>query len=74
MSAIEETVCPLLKAKCDTACMMLLTASKSVVGPIDDGEASCAFALLASHAASEEHSGGNYLMKVIGLRGKGDNE
>ena len=74
MSAIRDTKCPLLRAECNTACMMLLTASESVVGPVDDGEASCAFALLASHIASEEHSGGNYLMKVIGLRREGDSE
>lgn len=74
MSAIKNTKCPLLRTECDTACMMLLVASKSVVGPINDGEASCAFALLASHVASEEHSGGNYLMQVIGLRGEGEGE
>lgn len=74
MSAINGTVCPLLKAECDTNCMMLLRASKAVVAPLDVGEASCAFAILASHIASEEHSGGNYIMPVIGLRGEGEGE
>lgn len=74
MSAIEGTVCPLLKAECDTNCMMLLIASEAVVAPRGVGEASCAFATLASHIASEEHSGGNYTMAVIGLRGEGEGE
>jgi len=70
MSVIAGVICPLLRAYCDTDCMMFLTASKAVCAPIDEGEGHCAFAVLASHVASEEHSGGNYLMKTIGIRQK----
>lgn len=59
-------VCPFGGA-CHLNCMLLLTSSNAVCGPINEGEANCAIAVLASHIASKEHSGGNYLMKTISL-------
>lgn len=63
-------LCPIRNAPCTTDCMLFLVASKAVVEPITVGEGSCAFSILASHVASEEHSGGNYLMKVASVPGE----
>lgn len=60
--------CPFLGFCVGKDCMLFLTASKVVIGPRDEGEGSCSFAILASHIASEEHSGGNYLMPVVVLK------
>lgn len=64
-------ICPFGGA-CHLNCMLLLTSSNAVCGPTNEGEASCAIAVLASHIASEDHSGGNWLMKVVSLADKKD--
>lgn len=64
-------LCPLVNGYCSIDCMWFLTESTEVRQEIsDEGEGHCAIAVLASHVASEEHIGGNYLMKTIGYRRK----
>lgn len=62
--------CPLNRGGvCAPNCMLFLTATDadSMTGPTDRGEGCCAFAVLASHIASEKHYGGNYLMHMAGF-------
>ena len=58
---IEGTCCPLLfGASCRTNCMFYLTKSDAVEGFMSS-YGFCSIAVLASHVASEQHVGGNYL-------------
>jgi hypothetical protein len=61
-------ICPFVKSVCKPDCMMFLSFADADVlnKKIDDGKGSCSIAVLASHAASEQHAGGNYLMNVVG--------
>ena len=65
--------CPFDGEACSPNCMMFLTFAEANVVEREsetEGEGACSVAVMASHTASENHYGGNYLVKSLGFRKK----
>ena len=64
---MKTVICPLLGQPCIRECMWLLSHGPSDVTFSEPKErrTACAIAVLASHVASENHHGGNFLMKTV---------
>lgn len=63
---MQTPFCPLTKQLCHSDCMLfLIHADADIISqPLDkNGCGSCAISVLSSHIASENHRGGNYLIK-----------
>lgn len=71
MTAISNAHCPFPgNTFCDTDCMLLISHvdADMVLQESEDTYTkglSCAFAVLASHVASDKHIGGNWLAKFV---------
>lgn len=75
MALILNSYCPFPgKSYCSTDCMLSLANVDSDTVQREREETNnqgiaCAFAVLASHVASEDHYGGNWLAKVASWEG-----
>lgn len=75
MTVLLNVRCPFIGGTfCDTDCMLSLanvtdcSVTREREETNNEGIA-CAFAVLASHVASETHYGGNWLAKTVSYRG-----